>query len=144
MLQQTQVDRVIPYYERFLQRFPTARELANASTAEVIRFWSGLGYNRRAVNLQRAARAVTESLGGEFPRSLAALQQLPGVGAYTAGAIAAFAFEHDVAFLDTNMRRVVSRVVFGEEPGTDTPDATLMAAAETLVPLARGGPGIRH
>jgi len=138
MLQQTQVDRVIPYYERFLERFPTVRELANASTAEVIRFWSGLGYNRRAVNLQRAARAVTENLGGEFPRSLAALRQLPGVGAYTAGAIAAFAFEHDVAFLDTNMRRVVSRVVFGEEPGTDTPDATLMAAAETLVPPGEG------
>jgi A/G-specific adenine glycosylase len=138
MLQQTQVDRVIPYYERFLERFPTARDLASAATAEVIRFWSGLGYNRRAVNMQRAAQAVTETLGGEFPRSLPALRQLPGVGAYTAGAIAAFAFEQDVAFLDTNMRRVVSRVVFGEEPGAGAPDASLMAAAEALVPPGEG------
>jgi A/G-specific adenine glycosylase len=67
MLQQTQVDRVLPYYARFLERFPTVEDLANAATSDVIRIWSGLGYNRRAVNLQRAARAVVDELGGTFP-----------------------------------------------------------------------------
>src|SRR5919112_2480940 len=109
MLQQTQVDRVLPYYTKFLERFPTVEDLANAATSDVIRIWSGLGYNRRAVNLQRAARAVVEELGSTFSDEPAELKKLPGIGAYTAGAIAAFAHERDVAFLDTNMRRVISR-----------------------------------
>ena len=135
MLQQTQVDRVLPYYEQFLQRFPTAHALAAAPTAEVIRIWSGLGYNRRAVNLQRAAKAVVELYGGVFPSYPAILKTLPGIGAYTAGAVAAFAFERDVAFLDTNMRRVVNRVVFGAEPA---PESQVLEAAHALLPPGEG------
>lgn len=135
MLQQTQVDRVLPYYTRFLERFPTVEDLAAASTADVIRIWSGLGYNRRAVNLQRAARAVVDELGGSFPDDPAALKKLPGIGAYTAGAIAAFAHERDVAFLDTNMRRVISRVIFGSELARES-DA--IEAANTLLPPGHG------
>lgn len=134
MLQQTQVDRVLPYFARFLAAFPDVHTLAAAETADVIRLWSGLGYNRRAVNLQRAARAVVDRFGGEFPRDVATLRELPGIGAYTAGAIAAFAFERDVAFLDTNMRRVINRLLFGIEP---LAEATLLAAAERLVPAGR-------
>jgi A/G-specific adenine glycosylase len=135
MLQQTQVDRVLPYYARFLERFPTVEDLANAATSDVIRIWSGLGYNRRAVNLQRAARAVVDELGGSFPHDPADLKKLPGIGAYTAGAIAAFAHERDVAFLDTNMRRVVSRVIFGSESARES-DA--IEAASALVPPGHG------
>jgi A/G-specific adenine glycosylase len=135
MLQQTQVDRVLPYYARFLERFPTVQDLAAAATADVIRIWSGLGYNRRAVNLQRAARAVVDELGGSFPDDPAELRKLPGIGAYTAGAIAAFAHERDVAFLDTNMRRVISRVIFGSESARES-DA--LEAAAGLVPPGQG------
>src|SRR5215207_9105604 len=135
MLQQTQVDRVLPHYARFLERFPTVEDLANAATSDVIRIWSGLGYNRRAVNLQRAARAVVDELGGSFPDDPADLKKLPGIGAYTAGAIAAFAHERDVAFLDTNMRRVVSRVIFGSESARES-DA--LGAAGALVPPGHG------
>jgi A/G-specific adenine glycosylase len=131
MLQQTQVDRVLPYYTRFLERFPTVEDLAAAPTADVIRIWSGLGYNRRAVNLQRAARTVVDELGGSFPVEPADLKKLPGIGAYTAGAIAAFAHERDVTFLDTNMRRVISRVIFGSESAPE-PDA--IRAADSLLP----------
>src|SRR5215216_7914132 len=120
MLQQTQVDRVLPYYTRFLERFPTVEDLAAAPTSDVIRIWSGLGYNRRAVNLQRSARVVVSEHGGSFPDNPTDLKKLPGVGAYTAGAIAAFAHERDVAFLDTNMRRVVSRVIFGMEAARES------------------------
>src|SRR5215210_1570192 len=101
MLQQTQVDRVLPYYARFLERFPTAQALAEAPVAEVIKLWAGLGYNRRAVNLQRAAHVVVSAYAGEFPSDPEELRKLPGLGAYTAGAVAAFAFERDVVFLDT-------------------------------------------
>jgi A/G-specific adenine glycosylase len=135
MLQQTQVERVLPYYERFLQRFPTVHDLARAPIAEVTRIWSGLGYNRRAVNLQRTAMAVVEASGGQFPADPKSLRALPGIGPYTAGAIAAFAFERDTAFVDTNMRRVISRVVFGRE---STPEREVLAAAATLLPAGKG------
>jgi A/G-specific adenine glycosylase len=135
MLQQTQVDRVLPYYTRFLECFPSVEDLANAATSDVIRIWSGLGYNRRAVNLQRAARVVVDELGGSFPDDPADLKKLPGIGVYTAGAIAAFAYERDVAFLDTNMRRVISRVVFGTE---SAPESDALAAANALVPAGQG------
>ena len=135
MLQQTQVDRVLPYYTRFLERFPTVEDLANAATSDVICIWSGLGYNRRAVNLQRAARAIVDAHGGVFPDDPGDLKKLPGIGAYTAGAIAAFAHERDVAFLDTNMRRVVSRVIFGSE---STRESDAIEAANALVPAGHG------
>ncbi|MCC6314990.1 MAG: A/G-specific adenine glycosylase [Thermomicrobiales bacterium] len=139
MLQQTQVDRVIPYYQAFLERFPTAAALAAAPTAEVIRLWAGLGYNRRAVNLQRAARAVVEEHAGVWPSDVAGLRALPGIGPYTAGAIACFAFERDVAFLDTNMRRVIHRVFFGPDlPSPTASERELLAVAADVVPPDEG------
>jgi len=106
MLQQTQVDRVVPRYLRFLVRWPTTEALATASTAEVIIEWQGLGYNRRAVSLHRAARAVAAH---GWPDDLT---ELPGVGPYTAAAIANFAFGRDVLPVDTNVRRVQERTGF--------------------------------
>src|SRR4051794_30071437 len=111
MLQQTQVERVVPRYLRFLARWPTATALAAASTAEVIVEWDGLGYNRRAVNLQRAARAVA---AGGWPDDLT---ELPGVGPYTAAAVGNFAFGLDVLPLDTNVRRVRERTGEGFDGG---------------------------
>ena len=109
MLQQTQVARVIPAYRAFLKRFPTLRSLARASLGEVLRQWSGLGYNRRARDLHRIARGVP----GVLPRDIEGLDALPGVGAYTAGAVACFAHGERVAFADTNVRRVLGRLVLG-------------------------------
>jgi A/G-specific adenine glycosylase len=138
MLQQTQVDRVIPYYERWLEAFPTVQALAAAPTAEVIRLWAGLGYNRRAVNLQRTAQAVVDR-GGEFPRDVETLRELPGIGPYTSGAIACFAFEQDVPFIDTNMRRVLHRVFLGPEvPEPLANDREITALASAVIPPGQG------
>lgn len=139
MLQQTQVDRVLPKYHAFLAAFPTIEALAAAPTAEVIRLWAGLGYNRRAVNLQRTARAILSEHGGQFPRTVAELRQLPGIGPYTAGAVACFAFEQDVAFMDTNIRRVLRRawVAPDHEPPT-TSDRQLHTLGEQLIPAGQG------
>ena len=139
MLQQTQVDRVIPYYNAWLDRFPTIADLAAAPTAEVIRMWAGLGYNRRAVNLQRAAKYVVEHLAGAFPTDVEALRTLPGIGPYTAGAIACFAFEQDVAFLDTNMRRTLHRIFFGVDvPTQAASERELLAVAAKVLPEGQG------
>ena len=113
MLQQTQVDRVVPYYERFLAAFPTPAACAAAGPAAVVRLWSGLGYNRRALNLHRAAAAMTADHDGRVPQEDAALRALPGVGPYTARALRAFAFGDDVAAVDTNGVRVLARAVAG-------------------------------
>jgi A/G-specific adenine glycosylase len=109
MLQQTQVTRVIERWTAWLERWPTAEALAAASTADVVRAWSGLGYNRRAINLQRAARAVTEL--GAFPSTVPALRELPGIGPYTASAIACFAFGAQLTTVDVNVRRVLERAL---------------------------------
>jgi len=139
MLQQTQVERVRPKYVAFLEVFPTLEDLAAAPTAEVIRMWAGLGYNRRAVNLQRTARAVLEEYGGAFPRSVAELRQLPGIGPYTAGAVACFAFEQDVAFMDTNIRRALRRCLVGpEDQPPATPDRELLALGQAVIPPGQG------
>jgi A/G-specific adenine glycosylase len=139
MLQQTQVDRVIPYYEAFLRRFPDAESLASAATAAVIKAWAGLGYNRRAINLQRTAQYVVEHLGGKFPSDVDALRKLPGIGPYTAGAIACFAFEQDVAFVDTNIRRVLHRVFFGVDvPAPTATERQIVAVGEAAVPAGNG------
>jgi A/G-specific adenine glycosylase len=106
MLQQTQVDRVISYYKTFLKRFPTARKLANASPAEVLRVWKGLGYNRRALYLKRAAEKIIDDYNGQFPREVSEIEKLPGVGHYTARAVAVFAFNTPEVFIETNIRRV--------------------------------------
>jgi A/G-specific adenine glycosylase len=111
MLQQTQVPRVLPRYTEWLERWPTVDSLAAASAADVIAAWQGLGYNRRAVNLHRCARAVV-AMGG-FPRDALALEHLPGIGPYTAAAIACFAFGAQIAAPDVNARRVLARA-FGD------------------------------
>ena len=113
MLQQTQVDRVIPKYMAFLKRFPTLDALARAPRSEVIREWSGLGYNRRAIYLHRAAQEIVTDHKGVIPRNEAQLRKLPGIGVYTARAILSFAFRKRVAAVDTNQRRVVGRYFAG-------------------------------
>jgi len=113
MLQQTQVSRVLPAYDRFLEAFPTPAACARAGAAAVVRQWSGLGYNRRALNLHRAAGAIVAAHGGEVPRDDAALRALTGVGAYTARALRSLAFGEDVAAVDTNAVRVLARGVSG-------------------------------
>ncbi|HUG16372.1 MAG TPA: A/G-specific adenine glycosylase [Thermomicrobiales bacterium] len=136
MLQQTQAVRVIQKYHAFLERFPTSQALAAAPTSDVIRAWAGLGYNRRALNLQRASREVVARHGGVMPRDVATLLTLPGVGPYTAGAIACFAHDEDVSFVDTNIRRVLCRVARGPEQLANalTPLETREVARELLPP----------
>ena len=116
MLQQTQVDRVVPKYEAFLRRFPTLDALARAPIGAVIREWAGLGYNVRAVRLWEIARQAVAEYGGALPGTLVELLRLRGVGRYTAGAVACFAFGQPVATVDTNIRRVLWRVFRGVEP----------------------------
>src|SRR6478752_366502 len=127
MLQQTQVDRVVPKYHAWLARFPTLHDLAAASRADAIRAWKGLGYNRRAVRLHEIACQAVAEFGGELPRTVDGLRQLKGIGSYTAGAVACFAYEQPVAMVDTNIRRVLSRV-FG------LPAAEIERHAPALVP----------
>ncbi len=112
MLQQTQVSRVLRYYPRFLKAFPNLTALAQAPLARVLRFWQGMGYNRRALYLKRLTRIIIAKHVGRMPRDPAALRELPGVGPATAGAIAAFAFGKRVAFLETNIRRVYLHFFF--------------------------------
>src|SRR5579871_3718068 len=127
MLQQTQVDRVIPKWHAWLERFPSLADLARASRADAIRAWQGLGYNRRAVRLHAIAMQTVNEFGGELPRSVDGLLRLAGVGRYTAGAVACFAYEQPVAMVDTNVRRVLSRV-FGVAP------AQVEAMAQSVIP----------
>lgn len=131
MAQQTQIARVDEAWVSFMRRYPTPRSLAEASTAAVLRAWSGLGYNRRAVNLQAAASLIVADHGGRVPGSVDALEALPGVGPYTARAVAALAFGQPVAAVDTNVRRVVSRVL-----GGGLAARALQARADSLVPPA--------
>jgi len=110
MLQQTRVTAVVPYYERFLSKFPTVRELARARAAAVLGAWAGLGYYSRARNLQRAAREIVSTHDGEFPREYDAALQLPGIGRYTAAAILSIAYRQPLAALDGNVARVLARL----------------------------------
>lgn len=112
MLQQTQVDRVIPKYQHFLKTFPTLKSLADASVASLLGEWKGLGYNRRALNMQRAARAIVRTHGGVFPSDPETLEELPGIGPYTARAIAVFAFNEPHVFIETNIRRIYIHFFF--------------------------------
>lgn len=106
MLQQTQVDRVIPKYASFIKRFPTFQALGRAKTADVVREWQGLGYNRRALNLKKAAEVVVQKYNGKLPRDFDALVSLPGVGPYTAGALLSFIWNEPISFIETNIRTV--------------------------------------
>jgi len=136
ILQQTQVSRGGPAWERFTARFPTVEALAAASPADVIRAWHGLGYNRRAVDLRRAAITVAEDLGGRFPRDVAGLERLPGVGPYTARAVASIAYGLPVGAVDTNVRRVLGRVFAGELQPTKR---ALQDLADDLAQVERPG-----
>lgn len=129
MSQQTQLGRVEAAWHAFLERWPTPASLAAVPAGDVIAFWSDhrLGYNRRAEYLHRAARRVVERFDGEIPSARDDLETLPGVGPYTAAAVASFAFEADVAVVDTNVRRIVCRL-------TGDPDADVEAIADDLVP----------
>ena len=116
MLQQTQAARVKPIFEAFVARFPGVAALAAASRADVLRAWAGLGYNRRAVALHEAARAIVREHRGRVPNDVGALVRLPGMGPYTASAVASIGYGAPVAALDGNVRRVVARAVRGAEP----------------------------
>jgi len=119
MLQQTQVARVIPMYRSFLKRFPTLASLAKAPLGDVLRAWSGLGYNGRARRLWECARSAIAAHKGRLPRDAAELALLPGIGRYTAGAVASFAFDARVAVVDTNVRRVLGRAIDGADDATE-------------------------
>lgn len=110
MLQQTQVDRVKEFYPRFLKAFPTVRNLAEAPEVDVLEAWNGLGYYNRARNLRHTAQAICEEYEGKFPETVEALEALPGIGKYTAGAIVSFAFLRPAPIVDTNVKRVLERV----------------------------------
>jgi A/G-specific adenine glycosylase len=138
MLQQIQVARAIPFYEAFMARFPTVQTLAAAPLADAIRAWGDLGRYRRVVNLHRTARLIVEEHGGVVPRPVDILRRLPGIGPYTAGAVACFAYEDPVAFVDTNMRRVLRRLFLGAgvDESTDA-DKRILRLAEAAVPRDR-------
>ena len=139
MLQQTQVDRVIPKYEQFLRRYPTMEDLAAARASDVRRLWYPLGYNVRPLRLHAIARETVARYGGRLPDSDEALRELPGIGRYTAGAIRSFAYGQDAAILDTNVRRVLTRVFVGpRRRARARGDKALWDLAETLVPAGRG------
>jgi A/G-specific adenine glycosylase len=138
MLQQTTVATVRPYYSRFLARWPTLTALAGASLDEILAAWSGLGYYARARNLHRAAKTVVAEYRGVFPSAAANLRQLPGVGAYTAGAIAAIAFDEREAAMDANAERVIARFFAIREP-MPAAKAAVRRAGQSLVPKARPG-----
>lgn len=134
MLQQTQVARVEGFYGRFLGKFPTVQHLARATPARVREQWDGLGYYRRAANLHRLAREVVANHGGKIPGDVNALRTLPGVGRYTAGAVATFAFEQSVPAVDTNVARVLRRAFHPRLPGGAKGERRLWETAAAIVP----------
>lgn len=140
MLQQTQVATVVPYYRRFLERFPTVNALADASEQDVLRLWQGLGYYSRARNLQAAARRIAGELGGELPSTVDGLLALPGVGRYTAGAVASIAFGARAPIVDGNVARVVCRLDRIEsDPRERATVELLWQRAERILPKRRIG-----
>ncbi|MCD6046111.1 MAG: / specific adenine glycosylase [Gammaproteobacteria bacterium] len=140
MLQQTQVKTVIDYFHRFITRFPNIKTLATADIDAVLQLWAGLGYYARARNLHRAAQIIYQDYNGRFPRTVEELQQLPGIGRSTAGAIIAIAFGNKAVILDGNVKRVLSRVhAVSGSPTDKTVMDTLWAIAEKLTPSERVG-----
>ncbi|MEU4824098.1 A/G-specific adenine glycosylase [Actinomadura sp. NPDC023710] len=135
MLQQTPVSRVLPVWDAWTTRWPTPAALAAEPSGEAVRAWGRLGYPRRALRLHAAARAITERHGGDVPTSHADLLALPGIGAYTAAAVASFAFRQRHAVLDTNVRRVLARLLSGVEYPPKTQTRAEVRLAETLLPL---------
>ena len=130
MLQQTQVERVIPFYLKFIKRFPTPQALAQAPLTDVLSYWQGLGYNRRAKYLQGAAKMLTRDLNSVFPKNVEELETLPGVGPYTARAISAFAYNQPEVFIETNIRTVFMYFCFpNKKKVSDTEIFPLVAMA---------------
>lgn len=139
MLQQTTVAAVVPYFERFLEKFPNIASLAAAPEREVLKLWEGLGYYSRARNIHRAARAVSES-GGRFPETVEELQRLPGIGRYTAGAIASFAFDTRAPVVEANTLRLYSRLLgYRDDPRAGEGQKLLWQFAETVLPKNQPG-----
>ncbi len=140
MLQQTQVKTVIPYFKRFIRRFPTIRALAKASLDEVLPLWSGLGYYRRARHLHEAAQRIVEQHNGRFPRSFQEAAALPGLGRYSAGAVLSIAYGLDLPVVDGNVMRVFSRLVASElAPRSSEGQNAFWELAERLLPKGRAG-----
>lgn len=140
MLQQTRVEAVIPYFEKWMQLFPTVSDLAKASEQDVLNAWEGLGYYSRARNLHKAARIVVEQHNGELPRNLKELRKLPGIGRYTVGAIASIAFNMDEPTLDGNLRRVFARLFDVSEPAdSPTGEKRLWGLAAEHLPIGQAG-----
>lgn len=137
MLQQTQVDAVIPYYERWMRRLPTLASLANAPPALPLKLWAGLGYYRRVRHLHAAARLVLAQFGGRFPRDYHKVLELPGIGHYTAGAICSIAFNQPAPILDGNVMRVLTRLfALPGDPRSQPLNARLWAISQSLVDVA--------
>jgi A/G-specific adenine glycosylase len=134
MLQQTPVSRVLPVYEAWIERWPTPADLVKASTGDAVRAWGRLGYPRRALRLHAAATAIVADHGGEVPDSYDELLALPGIGEYTAAAVASFAFKQRHAVLDTNVRRVFARIVSGEQFPAPSLTAAERDLAASLMP----------
>jgi A/G-specific adenine glycosylase len=132
MLQQTQVERVIPYYKEWLKKYPNVTALATASLADVLISWQGLGYNRRAKMLHEAAKNVVQEYKGKMPKTVEELEALPGVGSYTARAVAAFAYNQPVIFIETNIRTAVVHHFFADRTGI--PDSEVMTVLEKATP----------
>lgn len=135
MLQQTQVERVLPYHERFLKKYRTVQRLASASLGEVLILWQGLGYNRRAKMLHEAAKVIVSEYKGKFPQSIPELEMLPGVGHYTARAIAAFAWNTDVLFIETNIRTAITHHFFPSKKVVN--DSEVFAVLTKVFPRGR-------
>ena len=140
MLQQTTVAAVIPYFQRFMTRFPTLVELASAEETEILRYWEGLGYYSRARNIHRAARLIVEQNSGLFPSDLSELRLLPGIGRYTAGAIASFAFDQRAPIVEANTLRLYCRLLGYEgDPRSKAGQETLWSFAESILPQTQPG-----
>ena len=138
MLQQTRVEAVIPYYRRWMKRFPRMKDLAAASTDEVLQLWEGLGYYRRVLNLLRAAKGLVAQGKDSLPCTARELEQLPGIGCYTAAAISALAFGQDEIAIDGNLQRVLARLIdLRVDPRTPTGERRIRAHAESLLPRGK-------
>jgi len=140
MLQQTQVDTVLPYFEKWVAKFPDVESLAAADEQDVLSVWEGLGYYSRARNIHKAACMIVDELGGQIPKMVESLQKLPGIGPYTAAAIASIAFDVDAAAVDGNIRRVFSRLFDIKEPARSTEgEKIIWSLAKAHLPQGKAG-----
>jgi A/G-specific adenine glycosylase len=137
MSQQTQLSRVVPKYEAWIAIFPTVHDLAKANISEVLKYWSGLGYNRRALNLKRAAEKISEQYDNVFPNTEKELISLPGIGTYTARAVLCFAFDEQIAVVDTNVRKVILTQILNRHSRERSDSGILqLADSERIAPFA--------